>query len=817
MGSSILQNQLNRYATTAANTEDVKPRQSARLQVIESGNSISIDTGVVLTQLEKDRLPDVPRIGLHNEKSDAYFRMQWSFVDDQGHVRQCRVNSSRIERRHDELVIRSEGGIEGNRRLHFSARGVWMPGSGVIRMEFMLRNSGRARHAGGYWDLGDAGSVLFRGLLVELVGSAPKHSRLVCAIGQDESPRDYDVSHDFEIFQASSGGEHWDSRNHVDRSGTVRLPFRGYRLRTGPHEEQGLRSSPVVAALQGETWAGIAVPEFWQQFPKAVSSTGGSLVAHLFPEQSAELFELQPGEQKTHSVYFAFQGSEPNLIQEIQAMVSRPIDFRESLTYAEIGQVAGLTAPTGLLRPELLQFVNSAIEGTSSFFAKREVVDEYGWRHFGDLWADHEGAYYNGPQPVISHFNNQYDALQAFLLLFQKTGDERWWQLADPLARHVIDIDIYHTDRDKSAYNGGLFWHTAHYQHAATATHRTMSRQMFPQGGGGGGPGNEHNYTTGLLLYHQLTRHAPAREAVIRLAEWVIAMDDGRQHLLGAVCDAPTGAASSTADSSYHGPGRGAGNSINSLLDAWLLTSDDRYWEFAETLIRRTIHPCDDIAARDLLNAELRWSYTVYLQSLFKFLDVAAAAGRKGDSYWYARESLLHYARWMAENEVFYLDRPERLEYPTETWAAQEVRKGNVLLMAAIHDSNSAERASFHARADEIHCRAWNSLLSFETKHFTRPTVLALQLGLSEAALRERLAAGSVPEPTPASFEPGMPTTFVSQKQMVKRALKSPRDLVGMSFRLLRPSAWRLVASHFWLTEIVRQKLSTTYNGRNWG
>ena len=31
------------------------------------------------------------------------------------------------------------------------------------------------------------------------------------------------------------------------------------------------------------------------------------------------------------------------------------------------------------------------------------------------------------------------------------------------LARHVVDIDIYHTTNDKSAYNHGLFWHTEHY------------------------------------------------------------------------------------------------------------------------------------------------------------------------------------------------------------------------------------------------------------------------------------------------------------------------------------------------------------------
>ena len=73
----------------------------------------------------------------------------------------------------------------------------------------------------------------------------------------------------------------------------------------------------------------------------------------------------------------------------------------------------------------------------------------------------------------------------------------------DDLARHVIDIDIYHTDKDRDEFNGGLFWHTNHYLDAATSTHRTHSRehQKIKPGGCGGGPGLEHLYTTGLL-YH---------------------------------------------------------------------------------------------------------------------------------------------------------------------------------------------------------------------------------------------------------------------------------------------------------------------------
>src|SRR5205814_2057871 len=127
-------------------------------------------------------------------------------------------------------------------------------------------------------------------------------------------------------------------------------------------------------------------------------------------------------------------------------------------------------------------------------------------------------------------------------------------------------------------------------------------------------------YTSGLLLFHYLTGDSRAKEAVIGLANWVVEMDAGEKHLLGVLSAKPTGAASRTLEDNYHGPGRGAANSINALLDAWVLTDKERYAVNAEELIRRCIHPCDDIAARELGDAERRWSYTVFLQTLGRFL-----------------------------------------------------------------------------------------------------------------------------------------------------------------------------------------------------
>ena len=195
----------------------------------------------------------------------------------------------------------------------------------------------------------------------------------------------------------------------------------------------------------------------------------------------------------------------------------------------------------------------------------------------------------------------------------------------------MIDIDIYHTQEDRPAYNR---WPVLAYRSLHRCGH-CHPPSIFEGSRGdralqayGGGPSNEHNYTTGLLHYYYLTGDPSAREAVLGLADWVINMDDGSHRLLGRFDRRPTGFCSSTASRDYHGPGRGAGNSINALLDAYVLTKAEHTTSpKAEELIRRCIHPKDVIAQRHLDDVEHRWSYMVFLQVLGKYLDIKVEAG----------------------------------------------------------------------------------------------------------------------------------------------------------------------------------------------
>lgn len=651
--------------------------------------------------------------------------------------------------------------LEVSGRLHFFA------GSPTVKVILTVRNPRRAVHPGGLWDLGDAGSVLLRELGLKFTlpsGDRPSDIHWAAAPGRP-------VQHcrgAFELYQDSSGGEHWRSPNHLNREHRIPLAFRGYRIRAAGTETTDLRATPAVTLKGPDHEISLAVPAFWENFPKAIESDGDSLAVGLFPRQFGDLHEIQGGEQKTHTLFVGF-GPDRVTAQPLAWCVS-PLQASAPPEWnCSTGALPYLVPATENPNREYLELVNAAIDGPDAFAAKREVIDEYGWRHFGDIYGDHETAYAPPREsPLVSHYNNQYDPIAGFAYQFLSTGDRRWHEAMCELATHVVDIDIYHTTEDKSAYNHGLFWHTFHYVDADTATHRSYpaaSRSIV----GGGGPSAEQNYATGLALHYFLTGNEDSRRTAIDLAKFVIDVDDGRKTVFRWLDRGATGLATASDSPTYHGPGRASANSLSALVDGHRLSADPQFIEKAQELIRRCIHPLDDIGARDLLDVEGKWFYTMFLQSLGKYLDYKIERGELDDMYAYARESLLQYGRWMAKNERPYLDKPEILDYPTETWAAQDMRKSDVFKYAAKH-AQELERETFLERSEFFFRYSVTKLASMPTRAFTRPVVVLLGSGMMHAAFQKNPAlAGPAPHRSGAF---GRPEDFTPQRVRAIRRLR---------------------------------------------
>ena len=622
-----------------------------------------------------------------------------------------------------------------------------------------VANPEPAVHRGGFWDLGDAGSIPFRDLSMRLVLAQPaEKATLGCSpeLGMPVAG----ATPPFELYQDSSGGERWQSANHINRERRIPVSFRGYRLRSGGSEQQGLRATPVVVARKGGAAIAASVPHFWQNFPKAIEGSEDSLTLRMFPGQFADLHELQGGEQKTHECWLALGND---------TVSPQPLDWCRSPTLACVDPTWALASgAVPLLAPlhaDHAAFVQPAIEGPERFELKREVIDEYGWRNFGEIYGDHESVRQQSP-PVVSHYNNQYDPVAGFILQYLRTGDPRWWVSADELASHVADIDIYHTDRDKSAYNGGLFWHTYHYGDADTATHRT-----YPAKGKGrthgGGPSADHNYTTGLMLHFFLTGSEISKRTVIGLARYVINLDDGRKTPLGWIDSSDTGRAILSAPG-YYGPGRGPANSLNALLDGHRLSGDATLLAKAEQIVQRVVHPTEDITRHRLDAPEERWFYVMFLQVLGKYLGYKLERGQTDRLFEYGRASLAHYARWMAANERPWLDEPEKLEFPTESWAVTELRKSDVFFLAAAYAPTEQERVTCLERGAFFFRNGIDTAMAMPTKITSRPIAVALSSGFVGSALEAH-----APVLLPASDVRHEPQPeFVPQKQSAKVRLR---------------------------------------------
>lgn len=669
-------------------------------------------------------------------------------------------------------IIRTVVGIHGwitceqDRRLEVFVRLHFFANSATVKVVLTVRNSRRATHPSGLWDLGDPGSVLIRdlGLKLTLQGAGPSQTIWLA----EPSSCEQQTEGHFELYQDSSGGENWRSANHVNREHRIPLAFRGYRVRSNETESFGLRATPTVILKRGEREVSLAVPSFWENFPKAIESDGESLTLSLFPRQFSDLHEIQGGEQKTHA-FFVGLGSDRVGDRALAWCMSPLVASASPEWNCSSGAVPYLIPAAENPNRSYLALQEAAIEGSDTFEAKREIIDEYGWRHFGDIYGDHETVF--GPPretPLVSHYNNQYDPVAGFVYQFLSTGDPRWHAAMTELAAHVVDIDIYHTTDDKAAYNHGLFWHTYHYVDADTATHRsypTAARAIVH----GGGPSAEQNYASGLMHHYFLTGNEDSRQTALDLAQFVIDIDDGRKSVFRWIDRGATGLATASGSATYHGPGRASANSLNVLLDGHRLSGDKRFLEKAEEIIRRSIHPRDDIESRQLLDVERKWFYTMFLQSLGKYLDYKIDGAELDQMYGYGRESLLHYARWMAKQERPYLDKPEILQYPTETWAAQDMRKSDVFKYAAKHASGM-ERDAFLERSTFFFQYSVITLKSMPTRTFCRPVVVLLGSGMMDAAFQKNPAiAGPPPKSSVADF--GTPKPFTPQRMRAMRRL----------------------------------------------
>jgi hypothetical protein len=541
--------------------------------------------------------------------------------------------------------------------------------NGYITGEVTIKNPSAASHPNGQWDLGDPNSIHIKelGLAVNAAGSSV--SFLV-----DNITYSVEADKPLSIYQASSGHENWQSLVHVNADNKLPSSFKGFKLMSGEKVlTNGAQAQPVLHLENEQSSYYLEVSRFWENFPSSFTAISSKSEISLLASRYGDPEELQPGEQKTRH----FSLADEMVAQASIVMCPEWIRSTRTLPF--------LTDNSSSLN----NMIQSGVQGPSSFFQKRLDIDEFGWRHIGELYADHEKAESPDVEFFVSHYNNQYDPIYGMLCQWLVTGNKKWFELADDLAKHVADIDVYHTHDDKPEYSGGLFWHTDHYVQAYTATHRTYSKHqptgVYDDHAGGGGPGGQHCYTNGLTLHYLMTGYLPSKSAVLSITNWVRNYYEGDGTLLSALLALKNSAVPGVKNvkTGKYPLDRGTANYIQALMDRYELLADISDIHRVSTIIQNTVSPSDSLSERNFEDVENTWFYTVFLQAVCRFISIKESLCQLDEDHYFAVASLSHYAKWMMQNEYAYLDKPDILEFPNQTWSGQDLRKLCVLNFAS--------------------------------------------------------------------------------------------------------------------------------------
>ena len=119
--------------------------------------------------------------------------------------------------------------------------------------------------------------------------------------------------------------------------------------------------------------------------------------------------------------------------------------------------------------------------------------------------------------------------------------------------------------------------------------------------GKGGGPAASHNYSTGWMFAYYLTADRRYFDAAVNAADYVLQIEDGTKTPFRFLARTPTGFSTNSSEG-YYGPGRASANSTLALLNGYDLTSQKKYLDAAVAIMKRTVHPEQNLERLDLLN-----------------------------------------------------------------------------------------------------------------------------------------------------------------------------------------------------------------------
>ncbi|MCK4704100.1 MAG: hypothetical protein KAT90_01355, partial [Gammaproteobacteria bacterium] len=277
-----------------------QPAQTAQIVVSDVEDKYLVDTGPAQFTVDKHRLGVFDQVVYNHHALLADGSSCVQLMDEQGNPASSVVTAIRLSEKENTLrkKINIEGffqRIDGKNLVAFNLKLTFYAGLSTVKAEFTLSNPQAAEHPGGVWDLGDKGSFFFKSLSVKIQLAKADEYNASIRLSPDADLK-LAKNGNLMLDQNSSGGENWQSKNHVNGKGEVPLEFKGFRyFEQQAQVDSGNRANPVVHLASDNNGITAHVVDFWQNFPKGIETEQSVLLLNLFPQRASDCHELQGG------------------------------------------------------------------------------------------------------------------------------------------------------------------------------------------------------------------------------------------------------------------------------------------------------------------------------------------------------------------------------------------------------------------------------------------------------------------------------------------------------------------------------------------
>lgn len=225
-----------------------------------------------------------------------------------------------------------------------------------------------------------------------------------------------------------------------------------YQL-SGACNVNGKRAPGMVDYTNSQGYGvSVAIADFWQTFPKGISSSDNALKIELFPDLRGQdyykslpphlgffmhggRYRFKVGMSQTSRLSYFFHGPQktdkPAFVSKMQDSVNPIIPVVPSSWYARtlaMGTVVEKSRGSFEAYDEAFEFSFRA------YIAHKEKVREYGLFNWGDWYGERERNW----------GNNEYDYPHSLIKQFLRTGNRDYFRMAMAGARHMGDVDSVH-------------------------------------------------------------------------------------------------------------------------------------------------------------------------------------------------------------------------------------------------------------------------------------------------------------------------------------------------------------------------------------